>query len=120
MEKSKKLLIVEDEEEVCESMSNFFKRRDYDVTVANGGAEAIELLNKNDYPVVILDLKMPLVDGWDVLKETKPNHPDTKFLVISGFDEEGVEERCKEAGGYDFIIKPIRLKKIYEMLEKLY
>ena len=120
MDIKKRLLIVDDEADVCESIGNFLKRRDYDITIAVGGGEAIDILKKDTFPVVLLDLKMPLVDGWTVLKETKADHPETKFLVVTGLDEAGVEEKCKEAGAYDFIIKPIRVKAIYEMLEKLY
>lgn len=120
MENKKKLLIVDDEAEVCESIGNFLRRRDYDVTTAVGGQEAIDILKREAFPVVLLDLKMPVIDGWTVLKETRSEHPETKYLVVSGLDEPEVAQRCKEAGAYGFVVKPIRVKAIYEMLEKLF
>jgi len=117
---NKKILIVDDEADVCESIGNFLRRRDYKVAIAVGGREAIDILNQETFPVVLLDLKMPMVDGWTVLQETRSNHPETKYIVVSGLDENGMEERCREAGAHDFIVKPIRVKAIYELLEKLY
>ena len=120
MDTKKRLLIVDDEADACESIGNFLKRRDYDITVAIGGKEAIAILKKETFPVVLLDLKMPVIDGWTVLKETKPDHPETKYLIVSGLADAGVAEKCKAAGAHDLVVKPIRVRDIYAMLEKLY
>lgn len=120
MDTKKRLLIVDDETEVSESIGNFLRRRDYEVIVASGGKEAIDILRENTFPVVLLDLKMPIVDGWTVLEKTKPDHPEIKYLVVSGLDDTGIEKKCRDAGAYGIIVKPVRVKVIYEMLEKLF
>ncbi len=125
-EKKKRLLVIDDEEDMCENLQSFLGRRGYDVTVATTGVKAVEILGKETFPVVLLDLKMPYFDGWKVLETVKPNHPDTKFIVITGFLEPprgafpGTEEELRQMGAYDFILKPIKMREIYEILEKLY
>ncbi|NQT23280.1 MAG: response regulator, partial [Candidatus Omnitrophica bacterium] len=94
METKKKILIVDDEKEVCASLSEYLARRDFDVTVALSGKEAIKILSSTSFPVIILDIKMPDADGIDILKATIKEHPDTKILMLTGFDEENQREQC--------------------------
>jgi CheY-like chemotaxis protein len=126
MDEKKRILVVDDEQDVCESLKSFLGRRGYEATIAVTGLQAVEILAKETFPVVLLDLKMPYFDGWQVLKAVRPDHPDTKFIVVTGFLEPatnssaGTEEELRQLGVYDFILKPIRMKEIYEMLEKMY
>jgi CheY-like chemotaxis protein len=123
---NKRLLVVDDEADVCESLKSFLGRRGYEVTIAVTGLQAVEILEKETFPVVLLDLKMPYFDGWQVLRAVRPKHPNCKFIVVTGFIEPatnssaGTEEELRQLGVHDFILKPIRMKEIYEILEEMY
>jgi len=120
MEGEKKILIVDDEKEVCTSLGEYLARRDFDVTIALSGKEAIEILSATFFPVVILDIKMPDADGIDILKATIKQYPSSKILMLTGFDEENQREQCLALGAYDYIPKPIKISEILKKLEKLY
>lgn len=120
MEAKKKLLIVDDEKEVCSSLSEYLTRRNFDVAVATSGKEAISAISAAFFPVIILDIKMPDMDGMEILKETVKKHPNSKVIMLTGFDEENQKERCLALGAHDYIAKPIRISEILKKIEKLY
>lgn len=120
MSEKKKLLIVDDEKEVCASLSEYLARRDFDVTIATSGKEALSILSTTFFPVVILDVKMPDADGIEILKDTIKRHPDSKIIMLTGFDEGTQKETCLEMGAYDYVTKPIKIREILEKIEKLY
>lgn len=120
MSREKKLLIVDDEKEVCANLSEYLARRDYDVTVAISGKEAISILSTTFFPVIILDIKMPDADGMEILKDTIKQHPASKIIMLTGFDEENQKEKCLALGAYDYITKPIKIGEILKKIEKMY
>jgi len=120
MAEGKRLFIVDDEVESSESVSEFFGRLGYDVTLTHGGKPAIEILEKTSFPVVLLDIKMPDLDGEEVLKFIVKKWPDTKVIVVTGFSEGRSKEELMEMGAYDYIMKPIDLARMYDMVDKLY
>jgi len=123
MEKNKKLLIVDDEEAICKHLGDFFQRRGYEVTIATLGNQALSILKDNFFPVILLDIKMPDLDGTEVLKDTVKRHPDTKVVMITGFTggTGGItREECLSLGAYEYIEKPVDFRKLNELVNKLY
>ena len=120
MNNKKKLLIVDDEKEVCANLSEYLARRDFEVTVAISGKEATSILRTTFFPVIILDIKMPDADGMEILKDAIKQHPNSKIIMMTGFDEENQRDECLASGAYDYITKPIRISEILKKIEALY
>ena len=120
MSNDKKLLVVDDEVESSENIADFFNRLGYEVSLANGGKEAISILEKNFFSVVLLDIKMPDLDGEEVLKFIKQKHPNSKVIVITGLDEGKSKKEFLKIGVHDYILKPINLSELAKMLDRLY
>ena len=120
MEEKKKILLVDDEVETCKYLGDFLELRGYEVQTATGGEQALSILKDTFFPVVLLDIKMPGVDGVDVLKDTVKRHPQTKVIMVTGFTEGITKEECVEMGAYDYLAKPIDVRGLVPMLDKLY
>ncbi len=117
-EKREKILIVEDEQSMNEVLRILLESEGFEVTSAFDGAEGIDYLKKEIYDLVITDLRMPEVDGFQVLKTAKELFPDTVVIMITAY---GTNERVIEAmkaGAYDFIHKPFQVDEIRIIINK--
>lgn len=107
-----RILAVDDEESIREFLEIMLKKEGYDVTTAKDGAEAIDVLKKRSFDMVISDLQMPNVTGMELLKHVKDNYPDLVFMIITAF---GTTESAVEAmklGAYDYITKPFKIDEV--------
>ena len=120
MAEKRKILIVDDEVGQCNNMNELLTLRDYDVTIATGGEKALELIKENFYPVILLDIKMPDVDGETVLKEIVKLHPASKVVMVSGYNEDDSREKFLALGAREYIVKPVEFDKLFEMFNTLY
>lgn len=116
-----KILVVDDERSMRDFLSIMLKKAGYDVTTAVDGEEAVKILHKDIFDLVITDLKMPKVDGLQVLKTVKELSPDTVVIVITAFASTETTVEAMKEGAYDYITKPfqndemkIRIKKALE------
>lgn len=102
------MLIVDDETSALESLRQIFEREGFSVDCASNAEEALELLRLRDYPVVLADLRMPGMDGLDLLRAIKATRPDTEVVIMTAY---GSIEKAVEAmreGAYDFVTKPLK------------
>jgi DNA-binding response OmpR family regulator len=109
-----KLLIVDDEVEICEFLRSFFEDRDFEVAVANGGSQALEKVDTFHPEVVLLDIQMPGMDGLQVLKKIKETHPKVKVIMVTAVETQEKIEEAMRFGADNYITKPLSL----EYLEK--
>lgn len=109
-----KILIVEDEKAISGVLHSILSEEvpDYDFDIAEDGLEAYKLLEKQDYALVISDIKMPKVSGTELLKQTLQLKPDTTFVMISGHADIDTAVSCLKEGAYDFISKPIDINRL--------
>lgn len=109
-----KILIVEDEKAISGVLHNILSEEltDYHFDIANDGLEAFKILEKEDYVLVISDIKMPKLSGTELLKETMQIKPDTTFVMISGHADIDTAVECLKEGAYDFISKPIDINRL--------
>jgi len=113
-----KLLIVDDEADVREFAANFFKRRKIDCFTAFCGEEALTLIEKNRPDLVLLDIKMPGIDGIETLRRIKEKDKSMKIIMVSGRKPEEQEafNKCKELGALDYIHKPLELDELEKVV----
>ena len=109
-----KLLIVDDDLPTCDFLNNFFRKRDYEVFVANDGEKALSIVKEKKPNIILLDIKMPGPSGMNVLKEVKEIDKTIKVIMMTAVKEEAMIELAKEYGASDYITKPF----ILEHLEK--
>ena len=108
----KKILIIDDERSIRRALREILEFEEYDVFEAENGREGLDLLKANQYDLVFCDIKMPLLDGMEVLEAVKKTENETPFIMISGH---GTIETAVEAirkGAFDFIEKPLDLNRI--------
>lgn len=107
-----RILVVDDEESIREFLEIMLKKEGYEVTCAEDGAKAKDLLQKRSFDMVISDLQMPNMTGIELLKHVKETYPDLVFMLITAF---GTTESAVEAmkmGAYDYLTKPFKIDEV--------
>lgn len=107
-----KLLVVDDESDICDFVKNFFKERDFEVFVAYQGKEAIGIIEANAPDIILLDIRMPIMDGLSTLKELRRMKNDAKVIVVSAIDDEAKVEEARRYGAVEYITKPLLLEQL--------
>lgn len=106
-----RLLIVDDEEKIREMIGKYASFEGYDVTLAKDGKEALEYFQNNDYDVVILDVMMPVMDGYETLKRMRAIK-DVHCIFLTALGEENDRIYGFDVGGEDYVTKPFSLKEL--------
>ena len=109
-----KILIVDDEQNVCEFLGEFLQDKGYLVIKARSGSKALRYLGKNNPDLVLLDILMPGMSGLEVLKRIRKLYPDLPVIILTGVKDKQVVDDIINVGPVDFIPKPIDL----DVLEK--
>jgi DNA-binding NtrC family response regulator len=114
-----RLLFVDDEAPIRMVMGKELERIGHDVTLCDGGQAAIDALSENAYDAVIVDLKMPKVDGWAVIEHLKKSGCDADVIISTGHG--GFDDAVKaiRAGAYDFLRKPYQIVEISNVLNRV-
>lgn len=108
MSKSKpvSVLVVEDDEALSDAYEMILARAGHDVTRAFNGKEALEQTEQQDFDIILLDLRMPVLDGIGFLREFKPTeHPDTSVVVFSNYDTHKDIDEAYELGVERYVLK---------------
>ena len=102
----KKILVIDDEPIVRTSCIRSLSPEGYEVKSASSGKEALELLENEPFNLVLLDLKMPDMDGIEVLKKIKNTWPDTKVVMITGYSTVETAVKTLKLGAFSYLEKP--------------
>ena len=102
----KKILVIDDEPIVRTSCIRSLSPEGYEVKLASSGKEALELLENEPFNLVLLDLKMPDMDGIEVLKKIKDTWPDTKVVMITGYSTVETAVKTLKLGAFSYLEKP--------------
>jgi DNA-binding NtrC family response regulator len=113
-----RLLIVDDEEQFVEALSERLSMRDYDVTSSLTGEDAIEKIKNYNFDVVILDVRLPGIDGTDVLREIKSLKPLTEVIMLTGHGTVEMAIEGMKLGAFDFLIKPCETEDLTAKIDK--
>jgi DNA-binding response OmpR family regulator len=117
----KKVLIVDDEETLTWSMAkSLSKDKDkYEVMIANNGREALSLLKKGKIDLVISDIRMPDINGLDLLVRIKMEHPQTKVIIMTAYGSSDVQKEANRRGSLFYIEKPFEISDIRKIIVDL-
>ncbi len=113
-----KVLLVDDEREFAQTLSERLLMRDMGSAVAYDGKSALDLVEDDDPEVMILDLKMPGIDGMEILKKVKKTRPELEVIVLTGRGSEKDREKCMELGAFAYMQKPVDIDLLSETLKK--
>jgi DNA-binding NtrC family response regulator len=119
MVNQRSILVVDDEEALRTVLSSELVSEGYAVETASDGDEAITILTGKVFDLVLLDIKMPRVDGFEVLKFIKKNAPQIKVIMLTAFADLKNAIESKKLGAEDFISKPYDLVDLLTTIERV-
>lgn len=119
MKKEKlKILLVDDEKEFVESLSERLELRNLEADIAYDGEQALEAIKEGKHDVMVLDLRMPGINGIEVLRRVKKSNPDVQVVVLTGHGTEKDEARAKKLGAIAYMKKPVDIDQLVGALHK--
>ncbi len=113
-----RILVVDDEQGMRDFLSIMLKKEGYDVVAAENGEHALKAIHAEIYDLVITDVKMPRVDGIEVLRTVKEISPETVVIVITAFATTDTAVQAMKLGAYDYITKPFKVDEIKLIIQK--
>ncbi len=113
----KKLLVVDDEQMICDLYTATFSRAGYTVRTANSAEEALEILKKEKYWVMFLDLNLPGMNGIDLCRNIRQAYPMVIAYAVTGYTSLFHLNECREVGFEDYFSKPVSMKDLLEAAE---
>jgi two-component system response regulator CpxR len=113
-----KLLLVDDEREFVQTLSERLSMRELDSVIAYDGASALDLVSEDEPDVMILDLRMPGVDGIEVLRRVKATSPDVEVIILTGHGSEADRETCMQLGAFAYLHKPVNIDDLGKTIEQ--
>ncbi len=118
--KGAKILVVDDEKVIHDLFKRVSKINAHNINLAKGAEEAIELLEKDGFDIIFLDMKLPGLSGYEAYKKIKNLKPDAEIVTMTGYYEyeKEMEKACRE-GAFNSIRKPFDVKLIIELIEKI-
>jgi DNA-binding response OmpR family regulator len=117
MSQSERILLVDDEANIRLTLGAMLTRAGYDVTTASGGAEAIALLDEQAFDLLIIDLKMPGVDGMQVVTAARARHPDVPIIILTGHGSLETAVEGLRQGIFDYLLKNTEPAKVIERVQ---
>lgn len=114
-----KILVVDDEEGARELFFTILSDEGYDVTLANNGEEALNRFKGDTYDLVVTDIKMPVMDGLQLLQEIRKTGSKTDVIMVTAYGEVESYLKAMSLGAAEYINKPIRIKELKRIVHKV-
>ena len=118
MDNITKVLVVDDEKVIRDGCRRVLTDNNYQVLVAENGKEAMDLLEKEEIDIVLLDLKMPVMGGEEVLEQANKIYPELPIIIITGHGTIDTAVECMKKGAYDFITKPFQIDQFIMTIKR--
>jgi len=112
-----KVLMVDDEADFLETLIKRLKKRGLEVSGVKNGQEALKVLHERSFDVVILDVKMPGMDGIEVLRHIKEEFPNVEVIMLTGHANVEVAIQGMELGAFDYLMKPMDIDELVFKVE---
>ena len=119
MDEKMNIMVVDDEMIVRESLFHWFKKAGHDADTAGSGFEALEKLETVPFDVLFVDIKMPGMNGIEVLKQVKEKYPDTMVVIITAYGSIDTAVNAMKLGAVDYLLKPFQPNQLTLVLEKI-
>ncbi len=116
---AKRILIVDDEINMCSIIQDILSDEGYDVMIAENGSEALQVVRKITPDLIITDINMPCMGGLELLREVKSLHTDIQFIVMTAFGELETYLNAMSNGAFDYITKPLNIEMLKIMVAKV-
>ncbi len=113
-----KVLLVDDEREFVQTLSERLLMRDMGSVVAYDGESALEMIKEDEPEVMILDLRMPGIDGIEVLRRVKETQPDIEVIILTGHGSEADKATCMDLGAFAYLQKPVDIDELSRTIKK--
>jgi DNA-binding NtrC family response regulator len=120
LKKPSKLMLVDDEREFVETLSERLLMRDLGAAVFYDGEQALSLVDKEEPEVMVIDLKMPGIDGLEVLRQVKSEHPDVEVIVLTGQGSNEDRDICMKLGAFAYLEKPVDVERLSQTMQDAY
>lgn len=115
-----KILLVDDEKDFVLTLSERLEMRDMAPVVAYDGEQALSILQEEEPEVIVLDLKMPGIDGMEVLRRVKKEHPAVEVIILTGHGNEKDRELCMQLGAFAYLEKPVDIETLSQNMTAAY
>ena len=102
-----RVLAVDDEQVVCESIRRVLSLEGYQVTTTTSAREGLDLVRKHEFDLILLDIKMPEVDGIEFLREARAISPEAEILIVTGYATIETADEAMRLGAFDYLEKPV-------------
>jgi CheY-like chemotaxis protein/cytidylate kinase len=112
-----KVLLVDDEREFVQTLSERLIMRDMGAAVAYDGESALKLIKEDEPEVIIVDLKMPGIDGFDVLRQVKQTQPEIEVIIVTGHGSEEDRRLCMDLGAFAYLQKPLDINELSDTIK---
>ena len=117
---AKRILIVEDEQDIRDAIAMLLTDAGYTVAAVDSGEEALAQLSTTDYDVVLSDIRMPGIDGLELLRRVRDWFPQTTVMIMTAYASVDTAVQALRSGAYDYIIKPIEIEELLNRLRHLF
>lgn len=107
-----KMLVVDDETDVCDFVKLFFEERHYDVKTAHNGEEAIRMVKKEPFNIILLDIRMRKMDGITALRRIREVNKTVPVIMVTAIDDQGNMDEAGKLGASHYITKPLVLEDL--------
>ena len=115
-----RVLLVDDEKDFLETLVKRLKKRKLDVMAASGGIEAVQTVTEQQVDVVVLDVKMPDMNGIDTLKAIKKIRPSAEVIMLTGHADMEIAIEGMELGAFDYLMKPADIDELLYKIQDAY
>jgi len=114
--KKRKILLVEDETVLREALRDWLTEDGYDVECVESGEKALDKIKKEQFGVVVLDLRLPGIDGLQVFEQAKELKSEAKGIIITAYPSKETLEKAKRLGLLDYLVKPFKLEELEKIV----
>ena len=116
MQKQNHILVVDDDEQLRTTLCEQLLSEGYTVTMADDGEKALATIKEKNVDVAVVDVKMPKVNGFEVLEFVKKNYPNIKIIMLTAYADLRNVNKCKELGADDVIEKPYDIGDLFDSI----
>ncbi|MBI3797708.1 MAG: sigma-54-dependent Fis family transcriptional regulator [Deltaproteobacteria bacterium] len=113
-----KILVVDDERSIRVGLKGLLAKEGYEVTSAESGGEALQILTGQPFDLVLTDLRMPQPDGMSLLKKIRERYPDTLVMMMTAYGSEKIAVEAMKAGAYDYLVKPFDNEEVKILVQQ--